>query len=438
MEHLFSAFVRVLRNLDDADGLLATFQEFENNPSALSAEDRIRLLDFPDLATQVANIAATAPTTSNKQDFLKKAAEAPKDLTSSEIDLLQRRYWGKLTFDEKDAFEDALYTLADVSYEHRTETLQRLRDFQSHLYEQHEAKAIANAFDEDDRRLQETDEAEKQEELEIILQHGQPWLRQLWQEDEGKKPWGYAIFVNPHWKAENPDRWDSYDRKSSHSIHMAFSAIASGLTIQSRYTTESLDWPSETPTKDESFSVILSELRKQFNYLRSFPPKKGIPYLMNDLAAGSINSMPEGLTVGTLRNVFLYIDGNSAASVLENRLADDFWIWAVDPDYVADIENQSSSGYQGYLRVRLQHLIHNFYVARRWHADEVSLKDLWKAAQKDPHNGSFVSMKGEEIFAQDSTWEVATAIRSRNASNEPPIDCIYAKPIERTRSFFGS
>jgi hypothetical protein len=125
--------------------------------------------------------------------------------------------------------------------------------------------------------------------------------------------------------------------------------------------------------------------------------------------------MPEGLTVGILRNVFLYVDGNSAASVLENRLADDFWIWAVDPDYEGDAENQSSSGYQGCLRVGLQQLIHNFYVARRWHADTVSLKDLWKAAQKDPHNGSFVSMEDEEIFSQDSTWEVATAVRSRNA-----------------------
>lgn len=72
MVRLFSAFVRVLRNLDDVDGLLATFQEFENNPSALSAEDRIRLLDFPDLATQVANIIATAPATLTKQDLLTK------------------------------------------------------------------------------------------------------------------------------------------------------------------------------------------------------------------------------------------------------------------------------------------------------------------------------------------------------------------------------
>ncbi|KAJ5650418.1 uncharacterized protein N7484_004141 [Penicillium longicatenatum] len=399
MEHLFSAFVRVIRDLDDADSLLATFQEFENNPSALSAEDRMRLLGFPDLITQVANIAAIVPTTSNKQDFLKKAAESPRDLTSSEIDLLQSRYWGKLTFNEKDAFEDALYKSTDISYEHRTETLQRLRDFQSHLYEQYEAKAIANALDEDDRRLREMDEAEKREEIEIMLQHGQPWLRQLWLEDEGKKAVGLCNICEPLLE-----------------VRESRLAIACCLTIQSRYTVEFLDWPSSTPTRDESFLVTLGELRKQFNHLRSFPPKKEISYLMNDLAGVSITSMPEGFTVGILRNVFLYIDGNSAASVLENRLADDFWIGAVDPDYMTDTEDQNSSGYQGYLRVRLQQLIHNLYVTRRWHADEVSLEDLWMAAQKDPHNGSFVSMKDEEIFARGSTWEVATALRSRNTT----------------------
>jgi hypothetical protein len=414
MVFLFSSFIRVLRNLDDADGLLATFHEFENNPSALSAEDRIRFLDFPDLATQVANIAATIPT-STKQDLLKKAAESPRDLTSSEINLLQWRYWGKLTFKEEDAFEGALWMLADISDEHLTEALQRLRDFQSHLHEQYEAQAIENASNEHKRRFQEMIEAKEQKALEIMLQHGHPWLRQLWQEDEGKKRWGYALFVNPLWKAQNPDRWDSYERKSDHSAHMAFSAIASGLMIQSRYTLEFLDWPSATPSEEERFPVILSELRKQFNHLRSLPPKKDMPYIWLDLQEGIIDSMPEGLTVGTLRNVFLYVDGNSAASVLDNHFANDFWIWAVDPDYVADTEEKSPSEYQGYLRVRLQQLIHNFYVARRWHADEISLKDLWQAAQKDPYNGSFVSMEDEEIFAQDSTWEVATALSSRDA-----------------------
>ncbi|CAI7602271.1 unnamed protein product [Penicillium manginii] len=157
------------------------------------------------------------------------------------------------------------------------------------------------------------------------------------------------------------------------------------------------DWPAETPTEDDKFPVIRGELRKQFIYLRSFPPKKEARFLNGDLSEGIIDTIPEGLTVRTLQNVFLYVDGNSAASIQENRLADGFWIWAIDPDYVEDTETQSSSGYKGYLRVRLQRFVNNFYVARRRHADEVSLEDWWKAAQKDPHNGSFVSLEDEEI-----------------------------------------
>jgi hypothetical protein len=64
--------------------------EFENNPSALSAEDRVILFDFPDLVSQERNIAATAPATptSNKHDFLKKAAQSPRDFTLSGLDLV--------------------------------------------------------------------------------------------------------------------------------------------------------------------------------------------------------------------------------------------------------------------------------------------------------------------------------------------------------------
>lgn len=423
MESVFSAFIRVLRNLDTADGLLAIFQEFEKKPSALSAEYRIRLLDFPDLATQEANITAIASTTSTKQDFLKKAAESPRDLTTPEIDLLRDRYWSNLTFAEKDAFEDALFGLPENSdQEDGTDSVNRLRGFQTYLYEKFEGQAIANAHDEDERRRQEECEDEKQQDLQTMLQHGHPWLRRLWEEDGDEKHWGYAIFENPQWKAEDPDRWESYERKSDKAKNMALGAISCGFTIQSNYLIEDLDWPAEAPTEDDKFPVVvLGELRKRFNYLRSLPPKKEAWLLgsdcsdCSDSSAGTMNKIPEGLTVGTLRNVFLYLDGNSAASVLENRLADDFWIWAVDPDHVEDSENQSSSGYKGFLRVRLQQLLNNFYVARRWHADEVSLEDLWKAAQKDPHNGSFVSLEDEEIFAQNLDWEVATAVRSKNA-----------------------
>ncbi len=64
--------------------------------------------------------------------------------------------------------------------------------------------------------------------------------------------------------------------------------------------------------------------------------------------------------------------------------------------------------------MRFQQIIHNFYVTQRWHESEISLADLWKAARKDPHVSSF-TMEDEEIFAQDSSWEVAMALRASTA-----------------------
>lgn len=93
MEHLIPSFIRVVRQLDDAASLLALFQEFESNPSAVRAEDRVRLLDFLDPSTQEANIAAA--TTLNKQDLLKKAAQSPRELTEAEIDLTKEPILGE-------------------------------------------------------------------------------------------------------------------------------------------------------------------------------------------------------------------------------------------------------------------------------------------------------------------------------------------------------
>jgi hypothetical protein len=62
--------------------------------------------------------------------------------------------------------------------------------------------------------------------------------------------------------------------------------------------------------------------------------------------------------------------------------------------------------------VRLQQLLNHFYVARRWHADEWSMDEIWKAAQKDRYNHSFVSTNDEDIFAPNPHREVSAAMRS--------------------------
>lgn len=51
---------------------------------------------------------------------------------------------------------------------------------------------------------------------------------------------------------------------------------------------------------------------------------------------------------------------------------DDKWIWAVDPDYTPN--HNEKDGYKGYFRVRMQHIMHRFFEARRFQADEYPME----------------------------------------------------------------
>ncbi|CAG8250024.1 unnamed protein product [Penicillium nalgiovense] len=294
MEHLFPSFMRVIRNLDDATRLLATFQEFKSNPYAISAEDRVRFLDFPDFSTQEANISAT--TTLSKEELLKKAAQSPRDLTSSEVELLHSRYWGQISFPKEDIRFDCFENLRLVSNEYYFQTLERLERSRSSFHAEFEADAFKNVEAEISRREDKRREAEDRADLARILEYGHPWLRQLWQEDEGKKLWGYTIFQSFQWKLEDPKRQELYEQKQSNLFHWAHLAIGSGIKIGSQWYLEGLDLPSGIGS-DESFLSTLNQLRKQFNYLRSQPPKKQTPYLFMDMAEGKIDdkrSMSKG------------------------------------------------------------------------------------------------------------------------------------------------
>lgn len=95
MECLISTFTRVTRKLDDVNELIKSFPRLEelalSNPSGLTEQERLSLLDFPDPQLQQANITATTPL--RKSDLIRRAIESPEDLTSAEIDLLMKRYW---------------------------------------------------------------------------------------------------------------------------------------------------------------------------------------------------------------------------------------------------------------------------------------------------------------------------------------------------------
>ncbi|KAL2007611.1 hypothetical protein VTN00DRAFT_9049 [Thermoascus crustaceus] len=414
MEHLFGAFLRVQRGLDDVPHLLESFQAFENNPSGASAQDLIRLLDLPPRSVQDENIADV--TTLTKHELLKRAAESPKELTRDEINLLLARYWTHVTCPEQDAYLDALGALEEVSVEYCNEMMERLKRFQKPLYEENEAEAIENATNELHRRGKELRQTMRQSDLDVVFERGKPWLRQLWQEDQAQKVWGFATFENPQFAAD--DRRQSYVAEQREALRRSLKVLGAGIYMGGLWQVESPNWPTQTGG-DESFPAILDGLRRKFKQLRAQPsmtqpiyPRDGTDPIYERVTTND-EKWGHNLSDGVLRNVFLYLDQESAASVLHSHgFVNRMWIWAVDPDY--EPSNNTTSGYQGYLRVRLQQLVDNFYTARRWHADDLSMEDLWRAAQKGPNDGAFVSVKEEEIFSAEP------GIDTRSRIGAPP------------------
>lgn len=73
----------------------------------------------------------------------------------------------------------------------------RLKSFQIPLYRENEAEAIENAISESLERQREMSRSDRQSDLDVVFRNGKPWLRQLWDEDQGQRCWGFAMFENP-------------------------------------------------------------------------------------------------------------------------------------------------------------------------------------------------------------------------------------------------
>ncbi|KAK1565891.1 uncharacterized protein LY79DRAFT_129667 [Colletotrichum navitas] len=84
------------------------------------------------------------------------------------------------------------------------------------------------------------------------------------------------------------------------------------------------------------------------------------------------------------------------------------WVWAMDPEYQyrdgkqeggQDVmQEQEPAAYPGYMRVRLQQLVNNFYAARQPDRGNVivPLETLWACAQKS-YERAFVSVREEDF-----------------------------------------
>ncbi|KAI1852625.1 hypothetical protein JX266_002166 [Neoarthrinium moseri] len=414
MEHIIKTFMRVLRKMDDADTLIAQFPELErialSEPAAITDQDRRRLLDLPELDIQTANLAAV--TELDKAQLLERAAKSPDALTDAEIDLLWHRFWHDVTDDEALAAEKACEAIGHDEWDELADRLARARE---PLYEEHELVAFQNAPKELTWRITADFRARRQKELERALGNAAQWIVRIWEEDLRDRPGarcGYATFLDPSVKAEmGAEDYDDYDCRADGALLWAKMSIRGADAINPRWLMQRLEWPTDLVTSGETaeegredLTTTFQRLRESFRSVRDRPPKEALS------AKGS------GLVEGLLRNVFLVVDRDAVKSVSKHtRSVDDMWVWAIDPDFEPNTTPSSGEGvksdrYQGYMRVRLQQLVKNFYEMRRWHADEFSMQALWEAAQLS-RDQLFVSVHEDEAKQWTLSRDVGSAIR---------------------------
>ena len=245
-----------------------------------------------------------------------------------------------------------------------------------------------------------------------------PWVQQLYEQISAFPEttyWGFAMFLPPNLGRGS----DGFLCSLEPILFSALADMHAGHLLQRRFMPYDLTWPAghgpgepfstNTSQQDEAtieasiesevrqqqilemeqqqdredeeaLRLVLPQLRARFRYLRAGPP-------MTDTREET------GLLNDVLRNTFLVVPRSLVGVLSDHGSPDYMWLWAVDPDFD---EKALSSGYSGYLRVRVPQLVNNFFELRRYRADEYPMEALWKKAQLS-HNQAFVSLN-EKYF----------------------------------------
>ncbi|OIW32639.1 hypothetical protein CONLIGDRAFT_275513 [Coniochaeta ligniaria NRRL 30616] len=116
-EPYLSAYMRVQRGVETAQDLINAFPTLEQAAlnSALTEHDHRRLLDFPDVQEEAANIRRVS--TRPRAELLSAALSSPGELSDAELELLSSRFWADVTPQEShtrfNALADAEKTTRD-------------------------------------------------------------------------------------------------------------------------------------------------------------------------------------------------------------------------------------------------------------------------------------------------------------------------------------
>ncbi|EXF79752.1 hypothetical protein CFIO01_10212 [Colletotrichum fioriniae PJ7] len=442
MENLIRSFMRVIRKIDDADGLIRSLQAWEKSAISQSAtspslalHDRYRFLDFPKAEIQAANIVKS--TELSKESLLERAVESPSQLAAAEISLLKNRYWLDISPDEEREVSLATGLIMGptrVSEEDYEQAEKRLRAVRHMLYADNEEKAIENAITEHWRRENESWRARQKQATENVLSKAHPWVRRLWEEDKREKVWGYGIFIDPKAFA-NDEEADKYMARRDGVLFHGRGAIGAGSSAINNKWSQAVDRDEEKKIVSELIGYEAKRdegeteeklakfrvLRKRFKSIRD--SSLGSQTQEDVVSSPPVHSETRVLEGGILQNVFLMEDKPCVESVLGAQgLVDNMWVWAIDPDYHDADElsamideprpSESPGRYRGFMRVRLQQLVNNFFDVRRFHQGEYTMKEVWEAAQKSKHQ-AFVSIRGTEARSWSIDRFVGSAMRAQ-------------------------
>ncbi|WQF83715.1 hypothetical protein CDEST_08729 [Colletotrichum destructivum] len=389
----FFPFTRVQLGLDQPSNLIARFPQFESavlsdDDVTISPSDLLLLLDRPSPASITSSLAqlqsSSSPSSTPDYDeatLLHRAVHTPTALSSGEIDLLRRRFWPAHEYDGcQAAWAGALAKLeSDTSEEHVVSTVARLRKVREKL-----AGEAEKAF-----------EAAQLEWVRRLISSGTTSIMP-------RACWGYAIYYDPDALGADDD---DFQVRVSASLQWARDVSSVAKNVQTgNWALHRMGWPAGAAT-DKHKRGLFERLRRDFQTVRG-------------------EALPEGI----LQNVFLVVDRDSVHSVLNGskggNVCDDMWVWAVDPEYHDDdddddkqgvqdtVQEQDEAAYPGYVRVRLQQLVNNFYVVRR--PDEgnmvVPLETLWACAQKS-YQRAFVSVREEDFQKWVPNRDVGSCLR---------------------------
>ncbi|KAK2021616.1 hypothetical protein LX32DRAFT_241983 [Colletotrichum zoysiae] len=377
MDQLIPSFNRVQLGLDAPSGLISRLPQLESailsGDTTISPSGLLLLLDRPSPASVASSLAELQ---SDRATLLRRAIYTPAALSPAEIDLLRCRFWPLHEYNScLGAYASALAKLeSDTSEEHTRSTFNRLRELREKLAGEEE-KAFGAALQEWGRRM--------------MLGTGIP-----------KAEWGYAVYYDPD--ADN----DDFQSRVTASLQWArdYSAVAKEKG-QASWALHRIQWPAG------GTDARFERLRRDFQTVR--------------------DALPEGI----LRNVFLVADRDSVHSVLHGArgggFVDDMWAWAVDPEHRhrdGDEQEREPAAYPGYMRVRLQQLVNNFYAARQG-SEMVPLETLWACAQRS-YERAFVSVREEDFQKWVGTRDVGSCLRQRElweqgqgrrSQGQPPI-----------------